>query len=343
MEDRLLNLYLTRILSGYYYIFYNNQKYKIQYPDIHVKYEVELMTEQEFDNIKYEGWHTKESLLHQLISMGIWKPGGDDALKRMLKQIEDYKVDLYTDRLNPKKTKQTRSKIKAVQKQYNRLFAQRHAYDHTTIEGYCEVRKNEFFLINSIYDENNNLYFKQKEDFKVFNDISYQISLHTIDIGDFKKIARSDIWRNYWNANEDRIFDKPVVEWTDEQKTLVSLTKMYDNARQHMDSPEEHVYDDDDMFDGWMFFQKRKAEKEKLKQNTEKSLGGRHAKAGEVFIMAETKEEAREIYNANSDQNKAILRERSSVIKQNKDTEITDMMLPDVRRDITINNKPSGK
>ena len=59
--------------------------------------------------------------------------------------------------------------------------------------------------------------------------------------------------------------------------------------------------------------------------------------------MAETKEEAREIYNANSDQNKAVLRERSSVIKQNKDTEITDMMLPDVRRDITINNKPSGK
>jgi len=38
MEERLISLYLSRILSGYYFIFYNNKKYKVKYPNIHVKY-----------------------------------------------------------------------------------------------------------------------------------------------------------------------------------------------------------------------------------------------------------------------------------------------------------------
>ena len=343
MEERLLNLYLTRILSGYYYLFYDNKKYKIQYPNIHVKYEVELLVQNEYDSIKYTGWHTRESLLNELINLGIWTPGGDDALKRILKQIDDYKADLYVDRLNPKNVKQIRSKIKSATKQYNNLYFQRHAYDHITIEGYCDTRKNEFFLKNSIYDDQDNLIFKYHEDYKTFNLIANQISLNIIAIPDFKKIARSDVWRNYCHANENNIFDKSVIHWTDEQKTLVSLTKMYENARQHPDAPEDHIYEDDDMFEGWIIFQKRKAEKERNKQKREESLGGRHSKAGEVFIMAKSNEEAKEIYNVNSDQNKSILRERSSIIKQNEGKQITDMMLPDVRREIIISNKEPGK
>lgn len=341
MDDRTLNLYLSRILSGFYFIEYQNEKYRIKYPNINIKYEADILAEEEYDKVKFNGWPTKDSIVNELILMGIWPANGDLELSKMEKQIEDYKVDLYKNYLNPTKTKQIRKKLNSIRKSYNLSFSKRHSYDHITIEGYCDNIRNEYLLVHSVYDSKDRLYFQDNNEYTKFNHISFEISRHSIDIADFKKIARSDQWRNYWSANNRNILDKPVIEWTDEQKTLVVITKMYDNARESVESPPDNIYEDDDMFDGWMISQRRENEKSREKNRIEKGLSGKLGKANEVFLMANSKEEVQNIYGMNDQQGMGIIKERQQIISKSK--EVKEQHLPDVQRDLILQSNEKRK
>jgi alpha-amylase/alpha-mannosidase (GH57 family) len=109
---------------------------------------------------------------------------------------------------------------------------------------------------------------------------------------------------------------------------------MYDSAYEHPECPPDNVIEDDDLFDGWMIHQRRESEKNKNKNRTEKILEGKKLdKAGEVFIMANSQEEAQNIYNLNDNTSRHIIRERNTVIQSNSDM-IDNTKLPDVQRTI---------
>jgi len=112
---------------------------------------------------------------------------------------------------------------------------------------------------------------------------------------------------------------------------------MYENSRESPDCPPDEVFEDDDVFDGWMISERRKMEEEKKKRRTEKSLPGKLDKAQEVFLMAGSKEEAENIYDLNDHENRQIIKERNQFIQySNKkgDKEIAVTKLPDIQRDI---------
>lgn len=337
MDDRLISLYLSRILSGYYVFIFNNQKYKLLYPSIDIKYQAELLAQEEFDKNKYNDWMTKESLLYSLISLGLWPSNGDKELTKLDEQIENLKVDLYKNFYNKVKQKNIRKSLQNYKRQYNIYYNKRHSYDHITLEGYCDNIKNEYILIHSLYNENGLIFDKNNVDTALLKDIAFYISQNTISITDFKTISRSPIWKNYWSVNENNLFDRPTINWTDEQKTLVVLTKMYENARESPDCPPDEVFEDDDVFDGWMISQRRKIEEEKKKRRTEKSLPGKLDKAQEVFLVAGSKEDAENIYDLNDHENRQVIKERESFLQysaKNGNKKITVTQLPDVQRDI---------
>lgn len=345
MDQRTLNIYLSRILSGFYLFLYKDTRYKLVYPDIDIKYQAELYAEQEYENNKFNDWISEDSIIDSLVSMGIWSYNGDDNLKNLEKQIEDLKVDLYKNFLNPAKLKSLRRTLSNTKNTYNRQYDIRHSLDAYTVNGYSQGIKSQYILIHSLYDINNNRIFKSIEntDINLLNIFSNIISSNLIDISVFREIARSDLWKNYWSANSDNLFDKSVVNWTDEQKTLVVLTKMYDSAYQHPECPPDKVFEDDDMFDGWMISQRRENEKNKNKARTEKILEGKKLdKAGEVFIVANSQEEAQNIYDLNDHNSRHIIRERESVIK-NTSGSIDTSQLPDTQRMLTIQSNEQFK
>lgn len=345
MDNRTLNIYLSRILSGFYLFLYNNTRYKLVYPDISIKYEAELYAEEEYEKNKFNDWITEDSIVDSLVSMGVWNYNGDDNLKNLEKQIDDLKVDLYKNFLNPSKLKSLRRTLSNTKNAYNRQYNIRHSLDQYTVDGYSQYIKNQYILIQSLYDINNEKIFKDINciDSNLLDHLSTIIATNSIDISIFRYMARSDNWRNYWSANKDRVFDKPVINWTDEQKTLVVLTKMYDSAYEHPECPPDTVFEDDDIFDGWMIVQKRENEKNKNKNRTEKLLEGKKLdKAGEIFIVANSKEEAQNIYDLNDHSSRHIIRERESVIKQSNDT-IQDAHLPDVQRNLVVQSNQQYK
>lgn len=338
MDQRTLSLYLSRILSGFYLFFHSGEKYKLIYPDITVKYEAELYAEQEYEGNKFNDWITDDSIIDSLVSMGVWNYNGDTNLENLEKQIDDLKVDLYKNVLNPNKIKNLKRTLSNTKSAYNRAYEIRHSLDQYTVNGYSQYLKNQYILVNSLYYNNNKKVFNTIEDadFNLLNILSNIISSNIIDISVFRTIARSDSWRNYWSANSDSLFDKSVVNWTDEQKTLVVLTKMYDSAYQHPECPPDKVFEDDDIFDGWMIVQKRENEKIKNKNRTEKMLEGKNLnKAGEIFIMANSQEEAQNIYDLNDNTSRHIIKERENTIKRSAGT-VESNRLPDAQRELTV-------
>ena len=338
MTDDNNSLYLSRILSGYYYFILNNQKYKLVYPDISIRYQAEIYADEEKDSNKYNEWLTDEDIIDYLISHGMWSRDGDSNLKDIEEKIEDHKVDLYKNVLNPNNIKTVKRHLEGARKSYNRLYNLRHSFDHLTLNGYAESIKNQYLLIYSIYTNKEERVFKSIEDSDnlMLNAFADHISSNIIDIGTFRQIARSDIWKNYWSANKNAVFDNAVVNWTDEQKTLVVLTKMYDGAHEHTECPPDSVFEDDDMFDGWMIMQRRENEKNRSKQRTEKMLEGKKLnRAQEVYLVASSQEEVKNIYGLNDNQSRSIINEREKIIEKTGQG-IDHSHLPDIQRDLTL-------
>jgi len=345
MDQRTIGIYLSRILSGFYIFIYNNTKYKLVYPNITIKYEAELYAQEEYEKNKFNDWIVDDSIVDSLVSMGVWNYNGDDNLKNIEKQIEDLKVDLYKNFLNPPKAKTLRKTLANVKNTYNRLYSLRHSLDQYTVEGYSQFLKNHYIIVHSLFYTDNSRVFDDLDnsDPQLLTNIANNIAENTIDISIFKSIARSDVWRNYWSANQNNLFDKATVNWLDEQKTLVVLTKMYDSAHEHPECPPDSVFEDDDMFDGWMIHQRRENEKNRNKNRTEKMLEGKKlGKAGEIFVAVNSQEEAQQIYDLNDMGSRQIIKERQLVVN-NSNKQITDAELPDVQRNLTIQSNQQFK
>lgn len=345
MDQRLLGMYVSRILSGYYIFIYNNTKYKLIYPNTDIKYQAELLAQEEFDKNKFNEWIQESDILDYLVNMGLWSYGGDDNLKKIEDQIENLKVDLYKNFLNPSKLKSIKRTLSNTVASYNRSYSVRHSLDQYTVEGYIQSLKNNYILINSIFDCNNNKIFSCYEDadYRLLNELSFAISENIIDVSVFRSIARSDTWKNYWSANKENLFDRSTINWTDEQRTLVILTKMYDAAMEHPECPPDSVFEDDDMFDGWMIVQRKENEKLRNKNRTEKMLEGKKLdKAGEIFVMAKSKEEASNIFDLNDPNSRHIIKERQTVLARTG-KELNETELPDVRRNLVVQSNQQFK
>ena len=344
MELREISTNLCRILSGVYLFTYQDLAYQLIYPGVETKYNAEIYAQREYDQNRFNDWIKPEEVVDVLVDLGLWNYEGDRFLKQTEKEIEAQKVALYKSFLIPKKIKEIKKNIKKLKDKHNKHYGIRHSLDYLTSEGYIELVKNQYLLINSLFDSSGHKIFRSIDttDSTAMGNLSAIIAAEIISIESFKEISRSDIWKSYWSANKERLFDKPTVDWTDEQKTLVVLTKMYDSAYEHPECPPEDVFLDDDMFDGWMLCQKEENDKNKQKSRAEKMLEGKNiGKAGEVFLVANSKEEAQNIYSLNSATNTHIIKERAQAVE--KYGQIDDINLPDVQRNLFIQQNNERK
>ena len=148
---------------------------------------------------------------------------------------------------------------------------------------------------------------------------------------EFKLLARSSLWRGYWNAVKNNIFEKPISLLTDEQKALLNISRMYDNIYEHPECPDDKVLEDDDALDGWMIIQKRKNDNDKKKSQFD-STNPNLKNAGEVFVVSSSNEDSEAITSMNTFESKSAMKEKFNYINQKQNAE--DGELPDVRRDV---------
>ena len=110
---------------------------------------------------------------------------------------------------------------------------------------------------------------------------------------------------------------------------------MYDSAYENPERPSDEVIDDDNLFDGWMASARKEGEKERSRQEVDKLLGskgGGHSNADNVFVVANSPEEADKIKEMNDLNARVKMNQREKAVID-KGT-VDEHNLPDVKMEL---------
>jgi anion-transporting ArsA/GET3 family ATPase len=189
-------------------------------------------------------------------------------------------------------------------------------------------------------DLNDKLYFDnpygENYEAKKLNYFIREILNNSIDITTLKMIARSELWKSYINSNSQAEHN---INLNDDYRYLLSIHKMYENAKQHPEAPTEEIISDDDALDGWFLFQNQKMEKEKRKNVTLDKFGKKIKESDHVFILGENQQEIQEIYSLNDNKERMIAQQVIDASYNSK--ELVDWKdLPFVKQQLMEEKKP---
>jgi len=335
MTDADLELLLYRVLSGKILFTYKNEQYELKNSSVDIKYEAQILYDSIINDEKYNDWIRAEDLDNMLISLGLWSKDTNKIIKDIEKKIERSKVDMFLSAALSDKVKKIKRSLSEYRNQLNKIMDYKNDLFSHSLEGYASSIKNEYILCNTLFKNNMRVFPKQvssdQASYIYFNDLVTEVNKKNIAIDSYKELARSSMWRSYWNCNKEKVFNKAVCDWTDDQRTTVSVTRMYDNIYDHPECPSDNVIEDDDMLDGWMIHQREKNQKAK-KQAQIDEMNPKLKNAQEVFLIPQSKEEIEDIIGLNSPDSLRRMKEKMNYVQQVGS--VDDGNLPDVRMDL---------
>lgn len=325
-EDQKLRI-INRIITGVIYLDIGGELYKSELPT----YDDISLSELFYDNIitdaKYAGLMTMEEakLLRQ--RRQIWTNLDEEQEKKLNEQLETLKIHLYEAQFHPKKQKSLRRSIQQIRRTLEQMYLRKTQYDSMTLEYFAERERQDFLIALSIRDSRGRrVYtydnFRSKDAYVLKRFVDAHNSFD-FDPAKLREIARTEPFRSMWSYDKNRIFYRKNGPPTLAQIYLSMYSRMYDSVYEHPETPSEQVINDDDMLDGWFAKQRREREAERKKREAEtifdRKKGGRHAKKdgrGELFIMAESKEEAEQIMSLNTIHARQVMKQREHFIKE---------------------------
>lgn len=326
---------LYRIISGIYYINVADITYKVISPNLLTKQKahqvyLDILNSNKFD---MKCWLKKAQADKILEVNGVWNSDKEKELKKLEDRLEELKVDLYKKFQYVKRRTRIKKSISNLLDDIRSMKEQKHSMDHLTLEYYAETVKNENIICSTIFLEDKLAFDLDKTDTNLLTGILEEIKSKKVDIDDIRSLARHEIWQNYWGPAKENVFPLPVCNWTDEQRSLVSLSRMYDSVRESPECPSDDIIQDDDALDGWFIFQRKEREKEKKRNKVMDSVGDKYKDAGEIFLVTDSVEEARDIYELNDAQGAAQVNHIKQIGKD-ADASVPWQDLPHVKMEL---------
>tara|TARA_Y100001963_G_scaffold29303_2_gene39815 strand:+ start:7190 stop:8239 length:1050 start_codon:yes stop_codon:yes gene_type:complete len=336
MDSDTREFLLHRIFSATTTIDMNGVAYIVKHPTRMDRYKAQRVYNDSFDKNKYNNWYTKETIVHLLEEQGIFSSSDEEKLKKLDKDLEELKLQLFQSVLNIEKSKFIRKSLDRVKTIAAILNSSKYALDYLTLEGYASLEKTQYLIASTLFHEDGSRVFsdnyKEEDTLGLIEQCILEVSRNQITAQQSRELSRTEPWRNYWGANKTDIFGLPSIDLTEEQRSLMLYSKMYDGAYEHPECPEDSVIQDDDMFDGWMIFQRRKREKSKTAKQVDSVIGAKQREAEELFIPSPSQDGAQKIHNMNTFESKIKRQQREKVLNKNK--VVKDSQFPDRRQQI---------
>ena len=305
--------------------------------------------QQIYDQAYGSGVLLKDEALDLIYEKELYSPFDDMQIDKMKKDIEDLKYECFKNFHKPKKLDSLKFILRTTEKELAKIYRKKSQFDHLTCEGVASVGQWQWIIEKSTFYKDTDLPYDW-EKVGVPTLMTYYED-NVITAQDFRYIARSDVWRPVWTVGKKtgNLFDRPSSLLTRDQITLCSFSLMYDNVYESQESPPEQVIEDDDCLDGW-FIEQKKKHLEYKKEQTANNIVSSNKKisgAGEVFVVAESNEEASYIDSLNSYQAKNIKNERLNLLyskEKVKDQEFLDVALDlQMQQNQVLFNQLKGK
>lgn len=320
---------LHRILSGYYTIIVDNTEYKVLCPTIRLLNKAQRKYLETIEYNKFESsWLSSDIINYLLITNGLWNNQKENEYKNLEKSLQHLKKELYIKYIDPKFRSNIKQAISKTKSSISSLFSDKNYFYSLTLEAYAYSIKSEYIIANSVYTHNDELLFNKDLDnieLSLFYKVSDEINSNNMTMDYIKFLSRQDLWKSYWNCGKEQIFNNTsILDYTEEQRTLINLSKTYDAIREHPETPTEEIMEDDDAIEGWMIFQSDKIKKEKTKQSIESKYNIKN-NADEVFIITQSQEQSNEIFSLNDDIARSKIKQMKQSAKQHGSVDWKDI------------------
>ena len=336
MEFAERELLVARIISGCVRIRLRDKKGKedfflLKNPDRYQRYVAQEIYQEALRDAQLNGLFEEDELLLYLAEEGLWSDEEETKLKELEKNVDELKVKLYELQFKTNEKKLTRKLLDITREEISTLWERRHKFDTHTCVGTASLARLRYLIAASLAYPNGQSVFHGEADFwsgdSTFGEILDEYTRTRLTEPQVRELARTEPWRSYWAARKEEgsLFGLPAVDLTEEQKGLVTWSIIYENAPQHPEAPSAEVLEDDDIFDGWLIIQRRKREQEMKKGADALITNEKIRNSEEIFIMADTIEDARKIDELNALGARVLKQKRMNLIKKRGSVDETDM------------------
>lgn len=326
---------VSRIMSGTIRLNLNNGIFVVRHPSPDIKYEATELYFNAYEEALADGLYSEDGLLCFLLNNGLWDDADEERLTGLEKDLEELKTKLCTLVFQSNEKAKVKQAIKLAKYAQHELLQRKHVYDYLGADGYAAIVKNKYVAGRTLYTGNGELVFPTSASYFTYSgplieDAIHYIATNTIAEADFREIARTEPWRSYWTCRKatGQVFPCTSIELSDEQKVLCVWTTIYDNIYESPECPDDEIIEDDDALDGWMILQKRKRDGGKAQHKADSLLKNPKIRgAQEIYLMANTVEDAKAIDDLNDPGAKATKRKREALLK--KKGVVHELEMPD--------------
>ena len=261
----------------------------------------------------------EKNLMEQMVEKEVWSKDEEERLEGIPKLLEEAKLQLYLAYVGFKKRDIHQKKIKLLNKDIASLFMKKNSLTERCAESIAKASMEKYLVCCNVHNIDGSRCWEPNETFEqsfsLINEIYNQYIRSQITELQAREIIQNDPWRSLWNAGktESGIFGIPSSKLSIEQKSLISWSRVYDSVHESPECPPEEVLKDNDMLDGWFISQSRKREKDKKNRGSQKDS---NVKGDEVYVFADTPQDAARIFDMNDSSGRAILKQRQKQIEK---------------------------
>lgn len=276
-----------------------------------------------------QGLHTDSSLLDWMGSQGYWKPEEEEILKGIEIDIDSLKVGLYESGLILSKSKAIKDTLRNAKLKLREYYSKKHRFDNISASYNASMAKLIYLLRRSIQTLDGRLVHLSS-----IGKLTDYISENKISDEDFRELARTEPWLSIYSIGQD-VFGIPVVDLTEEQKSLLCWSMLYTNIRKHPECPSNNILEDDDALDGWLIVQKKKNSESINKKKVDEFItNDKIRNSDEIFVVVDNPEDAKIVEDMNDPL--AAMRKKQRFNYLAEKGAVNELDMPDMKQKITM-------
>lgn len=287
-----------------------------------------------------EGLFDDNELLDWMIQEGHWDEERAKLLTNLPKEIEEFKVQMFKLSFRTAEKNKIRLYLNTAKEKLMEVSMQRHAWDHISAAGNAAFVRSRYLFGCALHTQDGRPVFNLdrfwESESAVLEQGMFIYSRLRINEPEYRELARSEPWSSLWSTRkcEASLFGVPVADYTEEQRAMVGWAQLYTSIYEHPERPPDDVVADDDCLDGWLIDQKRQHEKAIAKSAADELTGGKNKNAEELYLVADSVDDARRIETLNSEMASAIKRKRFKHLKEKG--EVSEQEMPDTRQRVQM-------
>jgi hypothetical protein len=346
MEQYLRDYHARRIIADIYPFEFNGKIYYITYPTAEFRFYAEKVYTETYQCAKDNNIST-DYIIVLLDKYKIWNEEDESRLITYKKELEDTKVCLFENFFHENKRPAYKKVINDLRIAIDELTYRKQSMNHFTAEYSASSARQKFLIGASILRPNKKRLWTKISDWDKENkiiDVAFEhMASNYMGEYDIRDIVKHDPWKTIWSLQKrpQSIFRKSIGDFTEEQQSLSIWSIVYDNIAKSAEPLSDSVIMDDDALDGWMIIQRRKSETVSDKAEIAQQINSKVAQSGEIFVMADTPDQVKKIYEMNDFAGKIAFKKRMLQINRDKFVDEVNMIETRERMVMQANNAQS--